>query len=106
MSSTPDKALITRAVNTYPTMLRALLSAMRTHQRNDEPARDGTTPAALPLAIACVLAVRMADDPAALDLAAELFATGIAVQRGEVPSGVGSEKADEVLRSLEERGVI
>ena len=106
MSGTHDKNLIIRAVNTYPTMLRALLSAMRTHQRNDEPARDGTTPAALPLAIACVLAVRMADDPAALDLAAVLFAAGIAVQRGEVPPGVGSEMAAEVLRSLEERGVI
>ena len=47
MSGAHNKDLIFRAVNTYPTMLRALMSAMRTHQRNDEPARDGTTPAAL-----------------------------------------------------------
>ncbi len=101
-----DNGMIVRAVNTYPEMLRALLSAMRTHQRNDEPARDGTTPAALPLAIACVLAVRVANDPAALDLAAVLFAAGIAVQRGDVPPGTALEMAADVLSRLEEGGVI
>ena len=106
MSGSNDKALIERAVNTYPTMLRALLSAMRTHQRNDEPARAGTTPAAVPLAMACVLAVRMADNPDALDLAAVLFAGGIAMQRGEVLPGGGTEMAADVLSRLEEGGVI
>ena len=106
MSGSNDKALIERAVNTYPTMLRALLSAMRTHQRNDEPARAGTTPAAVPLAMACVLAVRMADNPDALDLAAVLFAGGIAMQRGEVLPGGGTEMAAYVLKRLEEGGTI
>ena len=106
MSGTHSKDLIVRAVNTYPEMLRALLSAMRTHQRNDEPARAGTTPAAVPLAMACVLAVRMADNPDALDLAAVLFAGGIAMQRGEVLPGGGTEMAADVLSRLEEGGVI
>ena len=106
MSGAHNKDLIFRAVNTYPTMLRALMSAMRTHQRNDEPARDGTTPAALSLAIVCVLAVRMADDPAALDLAEDLFASSLAVQRGEMPPSAGLEKAADVLRRLEDGGVI
>ena len=106
MSDTHDKALIFQAASTYPEMMRALLSAMRTHQRNDEPARDGTAPAALPLALGCVLAVRMADDPAALNLAETLFAGGIAMQRGEVLPGQGSEMAADVLSRLEDRGVI
>ncbi|HEY9208971.1 MAG TPA: hypothetical protein VIP31_08055 [Acidovorax sp.] len=106
MSDAHKDDLIRRAVSTYPTMLLALLSAMRTHQRNDEPARAGTTPAALSLSIACVLAVRMADDPDALDLAEELFAAALAVQRGEAPPGAGTEKAADVLRRLEDGGVI
>lgn len=99
-------ALMKQATSTYPTMMAALLSAMRTHQRNDEPARAGTTPAALLLAMACVLAVRMADNPDALDLAAVLFAGGIAAQRGELPPGAGLEIAADVLSRLEEGGVI
>ena len=106
MNGTSGKALIERAVATYPAMMRALLSAMRTHQRNDEPARAGTTPAALPLSIACVLAVRMADNRDALDLAEALFAAAIAVQRGELLQSDGSEKAAGVLRMLEEKGAI
>lgn len=106
MNGTSGKALIERAVATYPAMMRALLSAMRTHQRNDEPARAGTTPAALPLSIACVLAVRMADNRDALDLAEALFAGGIAMQRGEVLPGGGTEMAADVLSRLEEGGVI
>ena len=106
MSDTHDKALIFQAASTYPEMMRALLSAMRTHQRNDEPARAGTTPAAIPLAMACVLAVRMADNPDALDLAAVLFSGGIAMQRGELLPGQGAEMAAEVLSRLEEEGVI
>ena len=99
-------ALMNQATSTYPTMMAALLSAMRTHQRNDEPARAGTTPAAIPLAMACVLAVRMADNPDALDLAAVLFAGGIAMQRGTVLPGDGAAMAADVLSRLEEGGAI
>ena len=106
MSGITVNALIEQATSTYPAMMAALLSAMRTHQRNDEPARAGTTPAAIPLAVACVLAVRMADDPAALDLAEDLFASSLAVQRGEMPPSAGLEKAADVLRRLEDGGVI
>ena len=106
MSGTHDKNLIIRAVNTYPTMLRALLSAMRTYQRNDEPTRAGTAPAALPLALACVLAVRLADDPQALGLAEALFAGGLAMQRGVMPTGESAVIAEYVLRMLEEKGAI
>ena len=106
MSGINDKALIERAVNTYPTMLRALLSAMRTYQRNDEPTRAGTAPAALPLALACVLAVRLADDPQALGLAEALFAGGLAMQRGVMPTSESAAIAEYVLRMLEEKGVI
>ena len=56
--------------------------------------------------MACVLAVRMADNPDALDLAAVLFAGGIAMQRGEVLPGGGTEMAADVLSRLEEGGVI
>ena len=106
MSGSNDKALIERAVNTYPTMLRALLSAMRTYQRNDEPTRAGTAPAALPLALACVLAVRLADDPQALGLAEALFAGGLAMQRGVMPTSESAVIAEYVLRMLEEKGAI
>ena len=106
MNRATVNALMGQATSTYPVMMAALLSAMRTHQRNDEPVRAGTTPAALPLAIACVLAVRVANDPAALDLAAVLFAGGIAMQRGELLPGQGAEMAAEVLSRLEEEGVI
>ena len=106
MNRATVNALIEQATSTYPTMMAALLSAMRTHQRNDEPARAGTTPAAVPLALACVLAVRMADNPDALKLAATLFAGGLAMQRGEVLPGQIAEMAQDVLSSLEERGVI
>ena len=106
MSGSNDKALIERVVNTYPTMLRALLSAMRTYQRNDEPTRAGTAPAALPLALACVLAVRLADDPQALGLAEALFAGGLAMQRGVMPTGESAVIAEYVLRMLEEKGAI
>ena len=106
MSGSNDKALIERAVNTYPTMLRALLSAMRTYQRNDEPTRAGTAPAALPLALACVLAVRLADDPQALGLAEALFAGGLAMQRGVMPTSESAAIAEYVLCMLEEKGAI
>ena len=106
MSGAHNKDLIFRAVNTYPTMLRALLSAMRTYQRNDEPTRAGTAPAALPLALACVLAVRLADDPQALGLAEALFAGGLAMQRGVMPTGESAVIAEYVLRMLEEKGAI
>ena len=106
MIGSNDKALIEWAVIAYPEMLLDLLAAMRTYQRNDEPARAGTTPATLPLALACVLAVRMADNPDALKLAAALFAGGLALQRGEVLPGQVAEMAQDVLSSLEERGVI
>ena len=106
MNRATVNALIEQATSTYPAMMAALLSAMRTHQRNDEPARAGTTPAAVPLAMACVLAVRMADNPDALDLAAVLFAGGIAMLRGEVLPGGGTEMAADVLSRLEEGGVI
>ena len=106
MNRVTVNALMQQATSTYPTMMAALLSAMRTHQRNDEPARAGTTPAAIPLALACVLAVRMADNPDALKLAATLFAGGIAMQRGELLPGQGAEMAAEVLSRLEEWGVI
>ena len=106
MSDTHDKALIFQAASTYPEMMRALLSAMRTHQRNDEPARAGTAPAALPLALACVLAVRMADDPQALELAETLFFGVIAMQSGVLPPGGGTEMAAYVLKRLEEGGTI
>ena len=106
MSGSNDKALIERAVNTYPTMLRALLSAMRTYQRNDEPTRAGTAPAALPLALACVLAVRLADDPQALGLAEALFAGGLAMQRGVMPTSESAVIAEYVVRMLEEKGAI
>ena len=106
MNRVTVNALMQQATSTYPTMMAALLSAMRTHQRNDEPARAGTTPAAIPLAMACVLAVRMADNPDALDLAALLFAGGVAMQRGEVLPGRVAEMAQDVLTRLEEGGVI
>ena len=106
MSGSNDKALIERAVNTYPTMLRALLSAMRTYQRNDEPTRAGTAPAALPLALACVLAVRLAGDPEALGLAEALFAGVIAMQRGVMPTSESAVIAEYVVRMLEEKGAI
>lgn len=106
MNRATVNALIGQAISTYPTMMAALLSTMRTHQRNDEPARAGTTPAAIPLSLACVLAVRMADNPDALKLAATLFAGGLAMQRGEVLPGQVAEMAQDVLSSLEERGVI
>ena len=99
-------ALLQQATHSYPTMLRALLSAMRTHQRNDEPARQGTAPAAVPLAMACVLAVRMADEPEALELASVLFEGGVAMMAGKMPPGDGVEQSAEVLRRLEEGGVI
>ena len=106
MNRVTVNALMQQATSTYPTMMAALLSAMRTHQRNDEPARAGTTPAAIPLAMACVLAVRMADNPDALDLAVVLFSGGIEMQRGELLPGQGAEMAAEVLSRLEEEGVI
>ena len=106
MSGSNDKALIERVVNTYPTMLRALLSAMRTYQRTDEPTRAGTAPAALPLALACVLAVRLADDPQALGLAEALFAGGLAMQRGVMPTSESAVIAEYVVRMLEEKGAI
>ena len=106
MNRVTVNALMQQATSTYPTMMAALLSAMRTHQRNDEPARAGTTPAAIPLALACVLAVRMADNPDALKLAATLFAGGLAMQRGEVLPGQVAEMAADVLSRLEEGGVI
>ena len=106
MNRATVNALIGQAISTYPAMMAALLSAMRTHQRNDEPARAGTTPAAIPLAMACVLAVRMADNPDALDLAVVLFSGGIAMQRGELLPGQGAEMAAEVLSRLEEEGAI
>ena len=106
MNRVTVNALMGQAIGKYPTMTAALLSAMRTHQRNDEPARAGTTPAAIPLALACVLAVRMADNPDALKLAATLFAGGLAMQRGEVLPGGGTEMAADVLSRLEEGGVI
>lgn len=99
-------ALLQQATRSYPTMLRDLLSAMRTHQRNDEPARQGTAPAAVPLAMACVLAVRMADEPEALELASVLFDGGVAMMAGKMPPGEGVERSVEVLRRLEEGGVI
>ncbi len=101
------KALIEQAAYTYPVMLRLLLSAMRMHQRHDEPAHAGTAPAALPLALGCVLAVRMADDPEALELADTLLFSGLAMQRGMVPPGAaGVELAANMLRRLEEGGAI
>ena len=106
MNRVTVNALMQQATSTYPTMMAALLSAMRTHQRNDEPARAGTTPAAIPRAMACVLAVRMADNADALDLAVVLFSGGIAMQRGELLPGQGAEMAAEVLSRLEEEGVI
>ena len=106
MNRVTVNALMGQAIGTYPTMAAALLSAMRTHQRNDEPARAGTTPAAIPLALACVLAVRMADNPDALDLAALLFARCVAMQRGGVLPGRVAEMAQDVLSRLEEGGVI
>ena len=106
MNRATVKALIEQATSTYPAMMAALLSAMRTHQRNDEPARAGTTPAAIPLAMACVLAVRMADNPDALKLAAVLFAGGLAMQRGDLLPGQVAEGARDALSSLEEGGVI
>ena len=106
MNRATVKALIEQATSTYPAMMAALLSAMRTHQRNDEPARAGTTPAAIPLAMACVLAVRMADNPDALKLAAVLFAGGLAMQRGDLLPGQVAESAQDALSSLKERGVI
>ena len=99
-------ALLQQATHSYPTMLRALLSAMRTHQRNDEPARQGTAPAAVPLSMACVLAVRMADEPEALELASVLFEGGVAMMAGKMPPGGGVEQSAEVLRRMEEGGVI
>ena len=106
MNRVTVNALMEQAISTYPTMAAALLSAMRTHQRNDEPARAGTTPAAIPLALACVLAVRMADNPDALKLAAVLFAGGLAMQRGVMPTGESAVIAEYVLRMLEEKGAI
>ena len=106
MNRATVNALMGQAISTYPTMAAALLSAMRTHQRNDEPSRAGTTPAVLPLSIACVLAVRMADHLDALNLAEALFDAAIAVQRGELLQSDGSEKAADVLRRLEEKGAI
>ena len=99
-------ALLQKATHSYPTMLRALLSAMRTYQRNDEPARQGTAPAAVPLVMACVLAVRMADEPEALELASVLFEGGVAMMAGKMPPGGGVEQSAEVLRRMEEGGVI
>lgn len=99
-------ALLQQATHSYPTMLRALLSAMCTYQRNDEPARQGTAPAAVPLAMACVLAVRMADEPEALELASVLFEGGVSMMAGKLPPGDGVEQSVEVLRRLEEGGVI
>ncbi len=101
-----DQAMLQRAFKTYPTMVWALLSAMRVHQRNDEPARDGTAPAVLPLAFGCVLAVRMSKEPGALELAEYLLIGAVAMLRGELPPGEGSEFAADVLRRLEERGEI
>lgn len=106
MITARHQALIRQAVTTYPTMQRALLSAMRTHQRNDEPAREGTAPASMPLSLGCILAVRMSDEPGALDLAETLLIGGIAMQRGMVPAGAGVELSADVLRRLEEGGVI
>ena len=106
MNGSNDKALIERAAIAYPEMLLDLLAAMRTYQRNDEPARAGTAPATLPLALACVLAVRMADDPQALELAETLFFGVIAMQSGVLPPGGGTEMAAYVLKRLEEGGAI
>ena len=106
MIGSNDKALIEQAVIAYPEMLLDLLAAMRTYQRNDEPARAGTAPAALPLALACVLAVRLADDPQALELAETLFFGVIAMQSGVLPPGGGTEMAAYVLKRLEEGGTI
>lgn len=107
MNGAHSKALIQRAVETYPTMLRMLLSAMRTHQRNDEPARDSTNPAVVPMAMACVLAIRMTDEPDALELAETLMAGGLAMLSGtRLPDAAAMEKAADVLRRLEEGGAI
>ena len=106
MIGSNDKALIERAVIAYPEMLLDLLAAMRTYQRNDEPTRAGTAPAALPLALACVLAVRLADDPQALGLAEALFAGGLAMQRGVMPTSESAAIAEYVLSMLEEKGAI
>lgn len=106
MTAAHDEALVYMAANAYTAMLRALLSAMRTYQRNDEPARAGTAPAVIALALAYVLAVRMADMPGALDLAEEMMATALDLQRGVVPAGDGYEKTLEVLHRMEEGGLI
>ena len=106
MIGSNDKALVERAVIAYPEMLLDLLAAMRTYQRNDEPTRAGTAPAALPLALACVLAVRLAGDPEALGLAEALFAGVIAMQRGVMPTSESAVIAGYVVRMLEEKGAI
>lgn len=100
------QALIEQAVRQYPEMLRALLSAMRTHQRNDEPEHSGTAPAVIPLALGCVLAVRLSNEPGALDLAATLLQGAVSMMAGKVPGNMGTEKVSEVLRRLEQGGVI
>lgn len=74
VTSTQAQALILQAVHAYPTMLQALLSAMRTYPRDDEPHGRATAPAAIPLSIACVLTVRLAQEPGALELAGVLLA--------------------------------
>ena len=106
MIGSNDMALIEWAVIAYPEMLLDLLAAMRTYQRNDEPTRAGTAPATLPLALACVLAVRLADNPDALKLAATLFAGGLAMQRGVMPTSESAAIAEYVLSMLEEKGAI
>ena len=106
MTTSQDKALIQRATFSYPEMVRALLSAMRSYHRNDEPGNRATAPAAMPLALACVLAVRMADEPGALELARALFSGGVDMMEGAVLPGAGSDLAADVLRRLEDGGVI
>lgn len=102
MTTAQHQALIQRATHSYPEMVRALLSAMRSYPRHDEPGSRATAPAAIPLALACVLAVRMADEPGALDLARVLFSGGVAMMEGAVPPGAGSDLASDVLRRLED----
>lgn len=66
MVSRQSSDLISRAVFTHSLTWGMLMGALRTHQRDDELARAGTAPAVVLLALACVLAVRMADEAGAI----------------------------------------
>ena len=107
MTDAQAQTLIQQAVHTYPTMLQALLSAMRTYPRDDEPRGRATAPAAIPLSIACVLTVRLAQEPGALELAGVLLAGALAMMGGRVPPEAASVGLSaDVLRRLEDEGVI